>query len=355
MSDACAQSRSLNKIFNQANPDALQSALSQPLSYAPRQGSKDLRESLSEFHAQSDPDHYMTFCGAQEALFCCLAAILEKEDEVITFSPVYPPLMHSPTLLGAKVTRIPLKEENQWQIDLDHLKQSISPRTKVIIINQPHNPTGATLSEQDSKRLRQLVAHSGCYLFADEVAIHSQTDDQTTPSIYQDNPKIIGFGVSSKSLGLPGLRIGWAIISNPMLRQKCLNIKSHLSICTSRSDELLFRLCLQHSDAIIKENNAILGDNTQAFEILCKRLSQQTHWVKPAAGLLSLVKCTKVGAIEPFAKALVAKTGILILPASYLGLEGPYFRLGLGASACIEHLPKFEAFLSAYSAEHGLT
>ncbi len=346
LSDACAETYSLNELQSLFEEDEL--CKDAPLTYANIQGDPSLRQSISDFHGQENPDHYVTFCGAQEALFTCMAALLKAGDEVITLTPAYPPLLQTPLLFGAQVQSIPLTAENHWKIPIEEIEKSITKRTKLIIVNQPHNPTGSMIEKREIERLWSCVENSNRYLIADEVSVHTTFNTKPVDSLYRSLPNIIGVGVSSKSLGLAGIRIGWLMVSNEHLREKVLDIKSYLSICCSRIDEHYLKHALLHSKKILARNNQLVSENINLFSNCCDRLSDQIQWHPPKAGLLSLVAINQEKQADRFSETLIQEAGIMLLPAHYLGLPGNYFRIGLGKKAFKDHLPNFERVLAQH-------
>lgn len=156
--------------------------------YAPMPGIFSLREAIAEkierlYAIRYDPDTEITVtAGATQAIFTAIAATVQKNDEVILFAPAYDSYGPSVEANGG----IPMEIEMElpdFAIDWQKVKQSISKRTRMIIINTPHNPTGAVLSDQDMQQLQELTANSNIIILSDEVYEHMVYDGHKHNSV----------------------------------------------------------------------------------------------------------------------------------------------------------------------------
>lgn len=188
-----------------------------------------------------------------------------------------------------------------------------------------------------------------CYLLADDVSQASNYNEVDLSHRYLDYDRSIVVSVLSKSFGLAGLRIGWAVSKNTVLLKNLLAIKAQSSICTSIVDEKLAELALANHEKIIHKNNVIIKQNIKLFEQFVKINDQHFSWHPPQSGLLALVKCkTKMPMFE-WAEQLAEQSGLFVYPACLFGLSGPYFRLGLGANNFSETLDSLQYFLDGLS------
>jgi len=193
-----------------------------------------------------------------------------------------------------------------------------------------------------------LAQKFDCYLLADDVAQASNYHHLALQHNYLSYDKAIIVSVLSKSFGLAGIRVGWAISKNVQVIQKLLAIKCYDSICCSAIDLHLAEIALLHSDKIIKSNNQIIKDNINIFQIFLDTNSDLFSWHKPKAGMLVVVKCHFEQSIEKFAKELAQQKAILLLPTSLFGLNGQYFRLGLGQINLCQILKQLQSFTGQY-------
>ena len=156
--------------------------------YAPMPGIFSLREAIAEkldrlYGTHYDPDTEITVtAGATQAIFTAIAATVRKDDEVILFAPAYDSYAPSIEANGGIPVEIEM-ELPSFTIDWQKVKQSINERTRMILINTPHNPTGSVLSDQDMQQLRDLTANSSIIILSDEVYEHMIYDGQKHNSV----------------------------------------------------------------------------------------------------------------------------------------------------------------------------
>ena len=358
LSDSTAQALTLDQLcqlgteyqgISGVETDHIGSTL---LSYSPVQGDVALREEIVKFHQHLNchskivtADSAVTFCGAQEALSAIYQTVLSAGDEIVVMTPSYPSLVSMAKSMGVIVKEIALRADNYWQINIDDFKQVVNEKTQLIVLNSPHNPTGSIIDSELAGQILQLAQHYQCYLLSDDVSQASNYHDLALAHNYLDYSKSIVVGVMSKSLGLAGIRIGWAITPDRTLLQNLMAIKAVHSICCSKTDEKLAMLALQNSQEILISNNQLILDNIALFSALVARHPEKLSWHKPQAGILALVEVKNIDSIISWSRKLGKESGILALPSELFGLSGNYFRLGLGQKSLVNTLEKFEDYL----------
>jgi aspartate/methionine/tyrosine aminotransferase len=322
------------------------------LNYSPVQGDEVLREEIVKFHQDLNchsrlitADSAVTFCGAQEALSAIYQAVLSAGDEIVIMTPSYPSLVTMAKSMGVIVKEIVLCADNHWQANIDNFKQVVNAKTQLIVLNSPHNPTGSAIDSELAEQILQLAQRYQCYLLSDDVSQASNYYGLALAHGYLDYQKSIVVGVMSKSLGLAGVRIGWAVTPNKALLQSLMAIKAVHSICCSKVDEKLARLALQNSKEILTSNNQLIADNIVLFSALVARHPEKLNWHQPQAGILALVEVKNIDSIISWSHKLAKQSGILALPSELFGLSGNYFRLGLGQKNFANTLENFEDYL----------
>jgi len=187
--------------------------------YAPMPGLMVLRESIAslveaKYGRKYDPATEITVTsGATEALFCAITALVQEDDEVLIIEPAYDCYIPAIQLSGGSVVSVSLNPPD-YSIDWDHVKKLVSQRTKLIILNSPHNPTGSSLKEEDIQALRKIVQSSNCFILSDEVYEHIIFDGATHhsmaryPDLAERSLIISSFG---KSLHTTGWKIGYCL------------------------------------------------------------------------------------------------------------------------------------------------
>lgn len=193
-------------------------AISQGLNqYAPGGGNPKLREAISEhqnrfYSLQLDPDlQVVVTTGATEAIAAALLAFVEPEDEVVTFEPYYDSYAAMIGLANARHKVVQLQKPN-FQPDLDQLRETVSDKTRVIVLNNPHNPTGAVFSKQVLKEIVALAHQHDCIIVSDEVYEHltfgvAHTPIATLPGAFE---RTITISSAGKSFSFTGWKVGWA-------------------------------------------------------------------------------------------------------------------------------------------------
>lgn len=395
LSHSCGQAYSLAELTALDKHGYLKTFADQPLDYASVQGDSVLREKIASFHqaineggggneceqvsmaarqngdagqngkaGQSDlsQESVVTFSGAQEALMAIYQSLIRPGDEVIVFTPNYPSLTAMVEPLGGKLIEIPItlditlgntqdKQTGCWQFDIEQLAASVNERTRLVVINAPHNPTGAVLSKAQRNQVLAIVKAKGCYLLSDDVTQPLAYDDTSAAHSYLAHSylgyeKAISVSVMSKSFGLGGVRIGWAVTRNQSLVERLIAFKASHSICTSRFDEQLALVALENHPVIIEQTITIAKRNLVRFRQCVEKFPKLFQWYPPSAGLLSIVKVNTPQPITHWCKNIAEQTGILLLPSELFGLDEPYFRLGLGQANFDEAVELLEHYLS---------
>lgn len=199
-------------------PDALRSAVSLHLNnghnqYAPMAGVLSLREQLAlkverSFGARFDPDEEITVVpGATEAIFCAIMATVRADDEVILLDPSYDCYEPSVRLAGGRAVRVNL-DQLSFRPDWSAIRAAVNDRTRMIVINSPHNPTGTTWSSDDMDELERLVVDTGIVVLSDEVYEHLVYDDVRHQSVLA-RPAIAANAFAVFSFGKTFHATGW--------------------------------------------------------------------------------------------------------------------------------------------------
>lgn len=319
------------------------------LSYTQVKGLPLLRDEVSRQYPDFTGDNILMFAGAEEGIFCAMAALLTKKDHVITLVPCYQSLKSIPEGLGIQTTIIELKEKHHWDLDLDAVKSAIKKNTKMIIINYPHNPTGAIISHEKQKQLIEIARKHNIYIFSDEVYRMGEIDmqDRLDPmaSIYE---KGISLGVMSKSFGMPALRIGWIAIQDTKILHEIEKIKYYTSIANSAPSELLALMALRKIDHVVDRNITITRKNLSILDRFFQNHKDTLSWVRPKGGCVGFPNLLLKTPIEKFAEKLIEKEGVLILPGTIFDNNHNHFRIGFGRNNMPESLERLERFLKSY-------
>ncbi|HJP75898.1 MAG TPA: aminotransferase class I/II-fold pyridoxal phosphate-dependent enzyme [Pseudonocardiaceae bacterium] len=305
------------------------------LGYTETFGDPLLRQAIAGTYEHAETDDVICFAGAEEALYLAMQVLLGPDDHAIVLTPNYQAAETVPLSLCA-VTGIALDPRRDWALDLAEVAAAIRPNTKVISVNFPNNPTGKVLSRADFAALAGLCDEHGIHLFSDEVYRGLELDPQRTlPQAADLSPRGLSLNVTSKSLGLPGLRIGWIACRDRAVRAALEKAKHYTTICNAAPSEILARIAIKARERILARNRDIIAANLPLFDEFFARYPDLFEWRHPDGGCVAYPRYRGPGDVETFCRDLVEAAGVLLLPASIYHSEltatpTDHFRIGVG-------------------------
>ncbi|MBM3180478.1 MAG: aminotransferase class I/II-fold pyridoxal phosphate-dependent enzyme [Chloroflexi bacterium] len=316
------------------------------LGYTESQGSPALRKEICNLYTAIQPENILVHTGAGEAIYLFMHAVLKENDHVIVHTPGYQSLAEVARGLGCDVSPWLAREENNWGLDLDELSRLVRSNTKVIVINTPHNPTGYLMSRADFDALNKFTQENNLLLFSDEVYRESEYDPAVRlPAACDYGEHAVSLGVTSKTYGLAGLRIGWVATKNKKIYQNMASLKDYTTICNSAPSEFLAEVAMRHRQKLAQRNLEIIKHNLSVVDDLFTRYFSLFSWSRPQAGSMGFPKLLK-GDAEDFCDDLVRKAGVLLLPGTMYDDTENHFRLGLGRKNLPQAVERLESYLS---------
>jgi aspartate/methionine/tyrosine aminotransferase len=304
-----------------------------------------LRKEICSLYANIQPENILVHTGAEEAIFLFMHAVLKDNDHVIVHAPHYQSLSEVAKGIGCQISPWIAREENGWALDLDELRHLMRTTTKAVIINTPHNPTGYLMSRADFDELNKFVQEKKLILFSDEVYRESEFDSANRlPAACDYGEHAVSLGVTSKTYGLAGLRIGWIATKNKKVYEKMASLKDYTTICNSAPSEFLAEVALRNRQKLIDRNLGIIQNNLAVVDEFLASHSSLFTWVRPQAGSMGFPKLLK-GDIEDFCDDLVKKAGVLLLPGTLYDDSRNHFRLGLGRKNLPQAVERLEEYL----------
>jgi aspartate/methionine/tyrosine aminotransferase len=315
------------------------------LGYTESQGSPALRAEICKLYETIQPEDILVHTGAQEAIFLFMFAAFKEYDHVIVHSPAYQSLAEVARAAGCDVSPWRGREESGWSLDLDELRHLMRSNTKGIIINTPHNPTGYLMSRADYDALHKFASSNNLLLFSDEVYRESEYDAAARLSAACDlGDYAVSLGVTSKTYGLAGLRVGWIATKNKKIYEKMASLKDYTTICNSAPSEFLAEVAMRNRHKLIERNVGLIRRNLAVIDELFARHADLFVWVRPQAGSMGFPRYLR-GNVETFCDKLVKEAGVLLLPGSVYDDSRNHFRLGLGRKNLPEAVEKLEGYL----------
>jgi aspartate/methionine/tyrosine aminotransferase len=323
-----------------------------PLAYGTAEGDKLLRQAVADRHGVGADDVVITVGGMQALFLAAFILCREKSDEVVTTSPLFPMARSALDAVGATVRTVALSFAQGYQPDLAALTSVLSPRTRLVSLASPQNPSGVALRPETVRGL--LAAMEGicpeAYLLLDETYREAAYgDDPVAPSAVGLGPRVISTASLSKCHGAPGLRLGWAVTRDQDLREQLVLGKFATVLSCSAIDEALALRVLRQSDRIIGERRRHLAAGFAKIAAWVRASEGLVEWVRPDAGALCCVRLAPAAfddaAVAPFYEALAGE-GVRVANGAWFGDETRVFRLGFGLLS----MPDLDAALEGLTA-----
>jgi len=349
LSPSDCESLSMAELLQMAAPASLDLWQGLRLSYTESQGHPLLRSEVARLY-QHIPAENVIIAAPEEAIFIAMQTLLRPGDHVVAISPAYQSLYEIARSIGCELTNWCLEPgpNANWQLDLDQLEDSLTARTRLLVINFPHNPTGYTLTRSELDSVIRLARQHGLYLFSDEMyRLLEYEPVMRLPAVCDIYEKGISLSGLSKSFALPGLRIGWLATQDSALMEGWLTFKDYTTICNSAPGEVLGIIALQNKERIIRRNLDIIQENIASAEEFFGRHAQCFTWFSPKAGSVAFPKWLGDLPVEQFCQDILEKQGVMIVPGSLFDFHGNYFRVGLGR----KNLPEALAHVGEYLKE----
>jgi aspartate/methionine/tyrosine aminotransferase len=318
------------------------------LGYTETPGHPLLRAELAALYPGLEAADVLVFAGAQEAIFAFAQATLGADDHAVVVTPAYQSLHEVARAAGAQVSLVELEHESGWALDLDDVRRELRPDTRAIVVNFPHNPTGAHIDRATLDALVAIAEEADAYLFSDEVYRWLEHPPSALlPGAAELSERAVSLGVLSKTFALPGLRIGWLACRDRELLARVAAIKDYTTICSSAPSEILALVALRRRDEVVARSRAIVDANLPLLDDFFARWDGAFEWVRPRGAPIGFPRLLADVEIEEFAREFVERESVLILPGSIYEHPGNHFRIGFGRRNMPEALGRLERFAGA--------
>ncbi len=328
------------------------------LGYTESTGLPMLKKEIASMYGGLAEENILCFAGAEEAIYATMRALLKEGDHVCCILPAYQSLISvAEDVVGSEnVTGIDLVDrDGKWILPMKSLRRQVQKNTKLIIMNFPHNPTGALITHEEQKEIVELARENGTYIFFDEVyrGLEMQPELQL-PQMCTLYEKALSLGVMSKAFGLPGLRIGWLASQDQNSLRLIGDYKHFLSICNSGPSEVLALMALRCREKILARIHSIIQRNLLIIDDFLLEFSDLFVWNAPVAGCIGLMHMKGNVDIDQFAQAMMEGGSVMILPGYLFPSTNPSvstrntFRFGFGRSNFKEAMEVFRAAIRRY-------
>jgi aspartate/methionine/tyrosine aminotransferase len=319
-----------------------QSFMNLKLDYGEITGAAVLKKQILSLYETGTEENITVMQGCLQANESVIYTLLSPGDTVIAYEPGYQQFTDLPLSIGCKVITLKLYEENGWQPDIAELEEAMKQDVKMIIVNQPSNPTGVLFSEEYMEKLLQLADEKNAYILSDEV-YRGLYDEPSVSDLYRRG---ISTSSLSKVYSLAGLRLGW--IKGPKEVIDLINVRRDYSIIsTGPLADHLAALALSHKEAILKRSREIVSENQKIVEEFVNS-HPIFHIVMPQAGTVGFLGYEAEINDTMLAQQILKEEGVFFVPGSCFGCE-KHLRIGFtcdpetmktGLAKLLEYLEK---------------
>ncbi|KAI3340726.1 PLP-dependent transferase [Ustulina deusta] len=383
IAETCASSISISQLGKFHSNSAVAAAaildFSRPMTYGAIRGSAELRQNIAALYSEDDddadadadaltPDEVLVTQGAIAANHLVFYALVGPGDHVVCVFPTYQQLYTIPATLGAEVSLWKLKAEDGYVPDTDELEGLLRSNTKMIVLNNPNNPTGATTPKAVLARIMAIARERDIVVLSDEVyrpLFHAAAAPPPSAlSLSLGYAGVVVTSSMSKAWALAGIRVGWAATRDAGIMARLAAARDYTTISVSQLDDQVARFALGADvrRRLLGRNLALARTNLALLEAFVRDHAAVCAWVKPTAGTTAFVRFSRRGDDdsgrpvddEAFCRDVLAKTKVMFVPGGRCFGHGSDFRgyVRIGYVGDTEVLRSALANLGAYVEEH---
>jgi len=316
----------LNEILSLANDEERDRFLNHRIVYSRPAGADGLRSAIAEMHGV-DRDTVQVVTGASEALLILMWLAAEQGANVILPQPGFTTFSALPESLRLETRFYSIRRENEFRIDVEEIKRLADRNTKLILVNSPHNPTGATISDAEMDSLHDFASSRGIQLVSDEV-YHPIFHDQSTKSAAR-LPHATVIHDFSKAFPLSGVRTGWMIEHDAKRRERYRNARTTFSISNNTAGEMLAEIAMRRRNIVLERTQETATRNLRQLASFMSEHRGALGWIPPRGGVTAFPWLTSGDNTRAFCQA-AAEQGILLAPGDCWDAPS-HFRLGFAA------------------------
>jgi len=285
-----------------------------------------LRQKIAERYGVT-AEMVVTANGTSMANFLAMAALITPGDEVIFERPAYEPMLASALFLGAKVLWAERRADDGFQFDIEQLGAMASERTRLIVITNLHNPSGALTEERDLLAIGSIAERCGAHFLVDEVYLDSAVPPRPTSALL--GPQFVITNSLTKVYGLSGLRCGW-ILASPELAERMWRLNDLFGVNNAHQAEMLSCFAFDHIDEVSAGTAERLGRNRSLFNDFVSG-RDDIECMAAMHGVTAFPRWIG-GDTEPLDALLRSKYDTSIVPGRWFDMPS-YFRVSLGGDA----------------------
>ena len=317
----------VNDLLALAGEEARQRFLNHKVVYGRPAGADGLRAAIAEMQGVS-VECVQIVTGASEALLILIWLAAEPGGNVILPRPGFATFSALPESLGLETRFYRIRKENAFRIDVEEIKKLADARTKLILLNSPHHPTGATVSDAEMENLHEFTSARGIQLVSDEV-YHPIYHGRETKSAAR-LPQATVIHDFSKAFPLAGVRAGWMIEHDPKRRQQYWNARAYFTVSNNTGGEMLAEIAMRKRNIVLHKTQEVASRNLERLDRFMAEHRETLGWIRPQGGMTAFPWLIGAYNARPFCRA-AAERGILLAPGDCFDVPS-HFRLGFAAS-----------------------
>lgn len=330
LGETCCASLSMKEICDMAGLDCaevMETLANRVMDYGDLEGRPKLLEGIASLYKTVKPGDIFTATGSSGGNLLAFTAAINPGDHVVTHIPSYPQLTAFPECFGADITYLELKKEDGYLPNLDEMRRSVRPDTKLIVINNPQNPTGALIPNETLREIVEIAKSVDAYLLDDETYRYLNQDGSYSESVVDLYDKGISVAGMTKVFALAGLRLGWVITKDPELKEKIRNFREYFTISSSIPSEYFAEIALANKDLILKRNKDLIRRN---LDLVREWVASEPHitMLEPKGATMTMLYYDYDVDSMTACREMYEKEKIFIYPGEIFGLERNSIRLG---------------------------
>jgi aspartate/methionine/tyrosine aminotransferase len=317
-------------------PEDISALFAQELAYTQTNGTPDLRRAIARMYPGATADHIEVTNGGSEANCIALWHLVESGDEVVMMVPNYMQAYGIVRSLGATVRDWSLVDgeaAGRWRPDIGALDRLVSSRTRLILVCNPNNPTGARLTPPELDEVCRIAARTGAWVLSDEIYRGAELDGVETATMWGRYERVIVTSGLSKAYGLPGLRIGW-VVGPPSTIETLWGVHDYTTIAPGALNDRLARVALEPSRRarLLERTRGIVRANYPIVRRWIEARAPLVSHVAPEAGAIVFVRYQHAVGSTALVERLRDEKSVLVVPGDHFHRDG-YLRIGFGSDS----------------------
>jgi aspartate/methionine/tyrosine aminotransferase len=311
-------------------PEEIDTLTNTVLGYGQTNGAIPLRQRIGALYNGSNEENVLVTNGSSEANFIACHTLLEKGDEVVMMVPNYMQIWGIAKEMGCTIKSFQLESKHAWRPNLNELRAQVGPKTKMIALCNPNNPTGFTLSHTEMLEVVEIAKGVDAWIYCDEVYRGAELNGKTIESFVGMYPKVMVNGGLSKAYALPGLRLGWLVGPRERISDTWA-YHDYTSITAGIMSHYIGEIALrpERRAKILDRNRTMLNENLIAVKEWLDSYGDLFEYVDPKGGGMLFIKYNIDINSTELAEWLRTEKSVFILAGDVYGMD-KHFRIGIG-------------------------